>query len=991
MHQRLFHIALLMLVLPAATAHGWGVKQAHQRLADAAIKRAEQAGGLDAFLRDQYGLSNGIATELPLFLALEGFEAVDFEFYAGRFSRIQGGLSDGDPAPLDSFLIQSAASEASPFRFQIDRLIRAGVFAEDNPNPRSRHHFHDPAKTHEPPTANRGLDDRGRIGGRLDELFAELGTFLPGRGGDLSLLGDALRRLMEPFSNAAVSGRGNFDLTGRSARDRALGASSNGGSPPSAETPVNVFALPDAERFLYRAFVGTSKEEREAALAYHFVAFGHVLHLLQDQSSPGHVRNDFDNEHVLGDFTIFGAGLELVGETREARRIIAARAREGSSFASLPRRFLEGLNVELGTTTYPVAGYVETFPGVDATGFEAADFWDTEGRWNSPSPARSGLAERVNPEFLTRGSISNVGADGYPAPSLPVDCNVRLPLRDLAGRAERYPLIGTVIEAPYISSPLVPHLARCGIHAKTVEQLLASLPPLPIPIDYGFTVIDTSVQRDYMEQLFALALDYTEKFISFYFSPRLGVVPAGQGGFRLLNQSALPISLPASEVTLYYDDAGGDRWSLAADCGDSQLDILPGERSIATCTIPTALPGGHEPPASSNDFWVVARGAHGERGSADPGDFETAGFVTFVAHVQPEILFQSAPPLSPGVTDEASQSDLIAIPADLTRSVASANESPTLRNLGLELRPALAQRFNLSAAQLDRLDFISPSAEPGGSRVALALDLAQAQGAVTESPNDIWILDLTKSPQDPGALTMVPKTKPRLATRSPRWVAWNRDGVNDNLVFGAADPVSVTSDLERHDAATGTSLPPRETNDFPGSIHGGVMAAIPGAVGGFDVSDIFLVELGTGIGTHRFELGTLSVEPCGPTGCSVGSSTAPAQEQEPEFSPDGTNVAFISAPVQEVSYTGGKLYVADLIRSGDVISGGSLRRIGTTERATSPIWSPDGEWIVYSDNVEHDLFAVPAAGGDSIRLTYTGTLTAGNLTWLNPLALPTNP
>lgn len=288
---------------------------------------------------------------------------------------------------------------------------------------------------------------------------------------------------------------------------------------------------------------------------------------------------------------------------------------------------------------------------------------------------------------------------------------------------------------------------------------------------------------------------------------------------------------------------------------------------------------------------------------------------------------------------------------------------------------------------MDLLDFISPSAEPRGSRVALALDLDQATGGVDRSPNDIWILDLTKSPDDAEALTIVPKTNPNLGTIGPRWVAWNRDGINDNLVFVSVDPDPLTNELERHDVATGTSLPPRETNHSATSIHGGVLAAIPAVVGGFDVSDINLLELATGTETHRFNLVTLEVDPCEAGVCPHGST---AQEEEPEFSPDGAKVAFISAPLLEPSYTGGKLYVADLIRNGDAISDGTLRQVGTVERAMSPIWSPDGEWIVYQDNAAHDLFAIPAAGGDPIRLTFTGTLTAGNLTWLSPLALPTS-
>lgn len=916
----------------------------------------------------------------------DAFPGVEGEFDSGRFERALGVLikpEDRYPEPGTALFLNPPSTEVvDAVRFPIERILRNGAWAEDNPNPRSAHHFHDPAKIHDFAHWGRGLVDRNRAVPILDVLAAATVGCLRDAN-SFSCLFDLL-----PGQHAMGAVATPFALTGVSARERALNGPTFGPLTASEEYPRNLFALPGAERYLYAAFTAETEREREHAMALHFLALGHVLHLIQDMTSPAHTRNDFQIEHVLKDNRFSGLlSFDSVGRETPALDLIAALSRSASLLTSLPRAFIESAG-------FDPSAYAPTLPNFDPHGREVGDYWD------NLQNESDGLAEVVNRNFFSLGSISNDAAgDGYASPTADTSCSAgkRLPIRPEDPQANGSTSV-------FLTSSLVPHLAHCRFHATAIDfALLNGANPHEELGAFWLKIDDESVRRDYLEILFALTIDYTEKFLRSYLSPRIQVVQTGPGKFSLRNLSSLPFTANSDAVEIAYTAADpaapeGRRVLVAASCGANSL-VLPPKPAVGAaplgafdCTLPTSLPE----PASRMDFWVIIRGQLGERGEAGtPSEFdaeiEPRDFVVAFDHVQPEILFQSAGPLSPGETDEATQSDLIAVPADLTRSVASAKESPTLRNLGLELRPALAQRFNLTSAQLDRLDFISPSAEPGGARIALALDLAQAQGSVTESPNDIWILDLTKSPEDQAALTMVPKTPPRLGTPGPRWVAWNRDGVNDNLVFGAFDPGPAASYLVRHELTTGESSP-RETLHVPGSLHGAVLAGIPiDGIGAFDVSDIHLVDVGTGIGTHRFNLGTLGVEPCGETGCSIGGGGVSTQDEEPEFSPDGTQVAFISAPVQEALYTGGKLYVADLIRSGDAISGGSLRRIGTMERAMSPIWSPDGAWIVYSDNVVHDLFAVPAAGGDAIRLTYTGTLTAGNLTWLSPLTLPTNP
>ncbi len=175
-------------------------------------------------------------------------------------------------------------------RTDIRTLIRIGTYAEDNPNPRSRHHFHDPERGHG--SVGHGLDNSSALSDSLVGALLVEGSTAYYRGGSwLRAIAGVLLAPLRPL----FGGLGNFDLRGRSAVDRALNLTL-GGSPASDASPGNRFALPDAERYLYKAITAPFEDERENYLALHFVAFGDVLHLLQDMGSVAHVRNDFRAE-----------------------------------------------------------------------------------------------------------------------------------------------------------------------------------------------------------------------------------------------------------------------------------------------------------------------------------------------------------------------------------------------------------------------------------------------------------------------------------------------------------------------------------------------------------------------------------------------------------------------------------------------------------------------------------------------------------------------
>lgn len=412
-------ITLAVFLLPGA-ASAFGTKVTHEELARLSIMRADVGDPIDRYLRWEVGLELGLQERLAVQPALD--QRIEADLVVSDRSdtswldtRLNRSLSRRDedengvrvefpPAPGDVWVpFEPGCRDAADFdlcfaalpRAEVQQLIRIGTYAEDNPNPRARHHFHDPERSHGP-FDNHGLDDSDRLPSALDSVLAEVATaWLRG--------GSWLRAIASIFG---FSDQSNFKLRGRSALDRALNLARGGVRPASEEHPDNHFGLPDAERYLYRSLTSPEKDECENYLALHFVAVGHVLHLLQDMGSVAHTRNDFVVDHVLVDELLGGTSLETAGDRRNTFNSVIAAS--GTSLAAnAPHAFL----TQNGSGTAPLLFFDEARPLLDPTGFDVADFWDRGSLDDADdeNPARAGLAERVHNRFFSAGTISNLG------------------------------------------------------------------------------------------------------------------------------------------------------------------------------------------------------------------------------------------------------------------------------------------------------------------------------------------------------------------------------------------------------------------------------------------------------------------------------------------------------------------------------------------------------------------------------------------------------
>jgi TolB protein len=97
--------------------------------------------------------------------------------------------------------------------------------------------------------------------------------------------------------------------------------------------------------------------------------------------------------------------------------------------------------------------------------------------------------------------------------------------------------------------------------------------------------------------------------------------------------------------------------------------------------------------------------------------------------------------------------------------------------------------------------------------------------------------------------------------------------------------------------------------------------------------------------------------------------------ERPHFSPDGSQVVFAQrTSSREDFYRWMELRVCDL-NTDEIIE---LTEGSAEDSAFFPRWSPDGEWIAFVRRVDgrSDIWIVPAGGGDPIRVTEEGDVTA---------------
>jgi TolB protein len=95
--------------------------------------------------------------------------------------------------------------------------------------------------------------------------------------------------------------------------------------------------------------------------------------------------------------------------------------------------------------------------------------------------------------------------------------------------------------------------------------------------------------------------------------------------------------------------------------------------------------------------------------------------------------------------------------------------------------------------------------------------------------------------------------------------------------------------------------------------------------------------------------------------------------ERPHFSPDGTHVVFAQRASGRADLTRWMELRTCELNSGEIVD-----LLPEEESGFFPRWSPDGEWVVFvrSQDERSDLWVVSAEGGEPMRLTDEGDVTA---------------
>jgi hypothetical protein len=608
--------------------------------------------------------------------------------------------------------------------------------------------------------------------------------------------------------------------------------------------------------------------------------------------------------------------------------------------------------------------------------------------------ADAGLAELVNAQFYSRNTISNTG--GYPSPFVPPDCDEvefgagtgATWVSELPERGEDGELIDPAGREKFLSSHLVPHLARCNFHNVPIKRRRTRDEQKRL----SYSVADDSVRWDYLEILFPLTVKYTAELMDAYFTPRLDVVPLPQNRFKLVNPSPYDLSFDVSAVEIAYDgvDPGsGDilRQIVPADCshdgsGSGPAVLLagpepgqPGPAGNFTCDMPQTL---DVPADKRGAFLVLVRGQLGSRGDVGtPAEFDS-GAKDYVLAFQQVFGWQVSahstdlrPVGAPREFDEDVITEVWTIAFDLEGALAGEEPKFVAVNRSARLRQQLALTLG---GEIDRVDFSSPSTEPEGTRIAFGGDVNDDSGVVGfVDPSEFYIVDLL----EPSVFFQIPLPGLIPITNQEGGPKWDFDPSRDAIFYSANETGSALGEafIVRYDVDANSSVASTMTDRLVvDSVFGNRIVALhPNLIQG---PDLLLADPVTGERTHRFNMDLMTVEEC--EGSCLLHDSLP--QGEASFSPDGNRVAFAHRPEGE---TNSRLYIADLTN----LSGGvaPISQLGSATGVEEVAWSPDGDWIAYFSPGADGILVISAEGGDPVLVSPFG---GRSIAWRPPLLLP---
>lgn len=325
---------------------------------------------------------------------------------------------------------------------------------------------------------------------------------------------------------------------------------------------LNQWSWQNARQFELIGLIDPSPSVRSDALAKMFRCLGQVVHLLEDTTSPQHVRNE---QHVdekplkyFYESAIEKFGAKNVGKFNYPHSQLDWR---GVSFQKV-RDFWDR-DLQVWDRSAPTAP-------------DASPLVDSE---DPNKPARKlGLAEFTNGNFLGERHtyaelVPTASGSYYPFPSLlggtdwnQLRANPALGKLSLYGSGRRYIVAKT-------------QQGRQVTHHAAVTYIMADAAGLSTPSEVKATIDDPDVLMDYHNQLIPEAIKYSTGLVDYFFRSDLRWTASAINGKITLNivTGQYNYVIPGSEgiedisggaLALYYTDGSGNRALVPGQTSD---------------------------------------------------------------------------------------------------------------------------------------------------------------------------------------------------------------------------------------------------------------------------------------------------------------------------------------------------------------------------------------------------------------------------------------
>ena len=348
---------------------------------------------------------------------------------------------------------------------------------------------------------------------------------------------------------------------------------------------VATATLGRAPAAISNALTEASRDTCDAQMAKMLRDLGHVIHLIQDLSQPGHVRNDnhAKKKHIEA------YGLRNIATLPFPRGSLDWR---GAGFTQLEDLWNRKLYTRTGGPQPLNADYAAR------NGLGVAT-------------ARLGLAEFTNGNLLSEDAlyveaVKDKALHGFPHPSLDASTDVAQVLAGLPATAQRTFLPDQTFGSQFFLAKVADGIpvAKHAVLSYTAVKSLQKVGKIKI----GISIKDDKVLEEYHSIMLPNAIQYSAGCLDYFFRGSIGIDVwrwTGEPDFRVAVSNSGTGPLVGGKFELFWDDAAGVRTKIM-EWGNTRL---PAANETATPAQRHSTRTFTKPPGfQAKSFTVVYKG-----------------------------------------------------------------------------------------------------------------------------------------------------------------------------------------------------------------------------------------------------------------------------------------------------------------------------------------------------------------------------------------------